>query len=178
MSLSVTFNGTTYTLPTTGDVDWGNQLALFLAAVGTSVVAIATSSVGQGFANSSTLTQLNFNTVEADTHSAFTTGSASKFTAPLAGYYQVDCSVHFNGVTVGDSVDMLLSCFVNGALKSRLARFDSNSTQASPGLSGATVVFLNKGDTLDVRLSQTCTSGSTYSLSTNTAAVRVAIHRV
>lgn len=48
MSVSVSFNGTTYTLPTTNDVDWGAALTAFLQAVASNV---ATKSTAQTLTN-------------------------------------------------------------------------------------------------------------------------------
>ncbi len=50
MSLSLTFKGSTYTVPTVGETDWGTTLNLFFAAVasafpGVKLVATGTSAI-------------------------------------------------------------------------------------------------------------------------------------
>lgn len=104
----------------------------------------------------STITRVDFATQVNDTHAAVTTGASWVFTAPVSGYYNVSSAIVFDSVawTASQSGEMIL--YVNNT---RIETMDFQQITASAtfnlGLNGSTTVFLNAGDTVDVRLFQT-----------------------
>lgn len=124
-----------------------------------------------------TTTVVNFDAIEVDTEGAITTGSQWAFTAPQDGLYLVAATVTLasnSSWAIGETARLYL--YRNGALYARLAA-DSNINANTPiTLSGATLVELQQGDTVDVRLYQN--SGGTLSISGATGNTHVSIVKV
>jgi hypothetical protein len=145
-----------------------------------SIVAIYTSSSGQSIPNNA-FTIIDYSTKEIDTHSAVTTGSSWKFTAPVAGYYHVDAEILFAATTTwadGEVGDLRLFRNGDGSTAKLLDRKDNYGSSANiyMHLGGSTVIYLNSGDYIDVRVTQT--SGGALTLYTNGIYNRIAIARI
>ncbi len=154
------------------------QLGTWFGPPAPVVVARAHTAAGQSIANV-TSTIINFGTVTFDTHGRLTTGAAWKFTAALAGYYQVTATILFDATAtwaageVGD-----IGLYKTGVFDSELDRKDnfSGATAQYMLLSGSGVVSLVAGDYIDVRAYQA--SGATLALFANGAYNHVSIMRL
>lgn len=119
---------------------------------GPSVIA-ATESVNASYyvsanVSAGTAQQINFDTKEFDSHNAVTTGSGWLFTAPISGIYALSGYVN---VTVAATSGLFI--YKNGAIYKNLGDFNTDGeTNMATGL------FLNAGDTLQIR------PGSTYTI--------------
>ncbi len=121
----------------------------------------------QEIANS-TVTIVNFETEQYDTHDAVTVGAAWHFTAPVTGYYLVTSYIRFTastGWTDTETVEYLL--YRNGSQYSALDRKDSFGSGSSiyAFANGSDIVYLAAGDTIDLRVLQT--SGAALALHNN-----------
>lgn len=96
---------------------------------------------------------VNYNTKVYDTHGAVTTGTGTswKFVAPVSGYYQVSGSVQSSSGTGGD-VDVMKNDVLYG-------RF-STITSTGSGFSGSTLVQMNAGDKVSIRVDSATTIGA------------------
>lgn len=107
-----------------------------------------------------------FDTKMRDTHGAFTTGAASRFTAPVSGMYRVSCflSVNsFQATSVGQYIGFNL--YKNGSIFTGLAfSYMQVTSVISTVLTGSNDVYLLAGDYIDLR-SSTNTGTSAGSLS-------------
>lgn len=138
----------------------------------TRAYAIATSAAGQSFADA-TVTIVDFDTVEADSRSAVTTGAAWRFTVPAghAGLYQVSASVTMLGGGVAN--DNNLYVYKNGAAVRRLQLVSAATNQTC---GGTVLLSLAAGDYIDIRFRQG--TGGTRSLTTSSVDNWVSILRV
>lgn len=110
-------------------------------------------------------TPVNFDSREFDTHSAVTTGAGWVFTAPISGIYSVDC--YLNPTT---SVNFTIMTYVAGSA------YKAISNRVSDYAQGTTLIPLNAGQTLQIRITQTLTvSGGTL---TSDTAGKISIHRI
>ena len=128
------------------------------------IAAIYTTAAAQSIANN-TLTIVNFDTKVQDTHNAVTTGAAWKFTAPAGGFYLVDVIVQFAGTTAWADAELgSLRMYVNAALVARPDYKDNYGSASTVymKLGGSTLVHMNAGDYLDMRVIQT--SGAALAL--------------
>jgi hypothetical protein len=102
---------------------------------------------------------VDFNSKTRDDASLVTTGSSWKFTAVFPGWYQVSTALKFtpaSGFAAGDQIN--LYAYKNGAQGPLMGVFVSyGSGSGHFGVSGATLVYLNAGDYLDVRLNNNAT---------------------
>lgn len=130
------------------------------SAIAASETVAARYTIAAGVSTSTTQ-PVNFATRVFDTHGAVTTGASWRFTAPIAGKYQVSTS---GAITAG-----AINCDVykNGALYTTLCSWDSATIR-----SGAVLIEAIAGDYFDIRGT---TSVTTNSLATN---VHVSIHRI
>jgi hypothetical protein len=99
----------------------------------------------------------NLDTVEIDTHGAVTTGASWKFTAPIAGIYEIAGFIEFAagaGWDVGE--ELALDYFKNGSAFARGGGQISQTTHGTyTAVSGAPrMVSLNAGDYIDMRIYQ------------------------
>ncbi len=129
---------------------------------------------GQSIPNN-TSTIINFEDVDYDTHDTVTTGGSWKFTAPKTGYYRVETHLLFSATTTwaeGEVAQVVLH--KNGAIYSYLDRntqFGATSTYMH--ISGGDTVYLEKGDYIDLRVTQT--SGAALTLISDGTLCRVSI---
>jgi hypothetical protein len=115
----------------------------------------------------STETVQNFATKVTDTHGAVTTGGSWKFTAPIAGFYDVKMHLEFSTAVyaVGNYVEAYLR--KNGAQVSTLAQFTAQTTSGiSIDIAGTDTIYLNQGDYIDI----SCITNRSGGLSPNGSA--------
>lgn len=96
-----------------------------------------------------TNTQIQFNTEEFDTASAFNNTGSTVGTAPaytfnpqVAGYYQINLTADIAATTATGTNAFLLSIYKNGSAYKRLATVPTN-TSITVEYSGSIVVYLN-----------------------------------
>ena len=98
---------------------------------------------------SSTTQPINFATLDYDTHSAVTTGSSWKFTAPISGYYNVVASLASTSGTPN------VQLYKNGTVYSVMGPANSGNYNNS-----SSQIFLVAGDYIDLRFSSSLTVDS------------------
>jgi hypothetical protein len=141
------------------------------------VVASYCSTAGQNMVTGAALAIVNYGTLITDTHSAVTTGASWKFTAPIAGNYQINTMISWPAAASwADGERGLLQVFKNGTAYRSLDRKDNNPAGSLVYMQGSTVVPLNAGDYIDIRLTQN--SGSDIALSTSATDVWVDVVKV
>jgi hypothetical protein len=145
-------------------------------AMGEVVAARYTSSSGQSIPNA-TPTTINFNTKEYDTHNAVTTGTNWKFTAPVAGTYNVSSYLLYNSFTIPNNGDMNIAVHKNGPIYAELGRKILNGGGAFYiSVGGTTDIKLNAGDTISIVAENY--SGAARTLIASDVSVWVSIHKV
>lgn len=126
----------------------------------------------------STVTIVDFATKDHDTHNAWTTGAAAKFTAPIAGIYCVSCSLLLNASTTWAVTEaMQLNVYKNGAFDS-LLDYENDMASASNinrSVKGSTNIKLLAGEYIDIRFQQT--SGAAITLAASGYS-HVSIHKI
>lgn len=142
-----------------------------------SVNARYTTVAGQSIANGTT-PQVNFDTKDFDSHSAVTTGSSWKWTAPVSGKVSLKACAMFAGsqsFSSGNPIEGWV--YKNGSLHSRFAFQQTQATfTGRVALIGSSDISVLAGDYLDVRISHGETTART--LSTTAGDNWVAIERV
>jgi len=125
------------------------------------VAARAVNSAGTSITNSGAGVVLTYNSIkEFDTHNALNTATGV-FTCPVTGYYQVSCSILFANLTwaAGNIAEIVL--VKNGVFADSLNRYTQNSAIAQyVHVGGSKLVYLNKGDTVQLNISQNRTAGA------------------
>ncbi len=108
-------------------------------------------------------TLIDFEDKVFDSHNAVTVGASWKFTAPVAGIYQISSNNQFTSATyaVGNVVGGAI--YKNGSVNTY---FNSQTAAAATGLIFTTncpsiLISLNAGDYIDIRLTNTRTAGAT-----------------
>lgn len=124
-----------------------------------------------------TVTLINFDTKQFDSHSAVTTGASWKFTAPVTGTYEVSVMLagEFSSWASASLVNMQLFKNNGGSTYIGYYRTPAPTGSDSPTPNGTVLVKLNAGDFIDVRLSQD--TGVTHTLSGSAAANRIFISK-
>lgn len=126
----------------------------------------------------STVTIVDFATKDHDTHGAWTTGAAAKFTAPISGTYYVNACILLNANTGWAVTDaMQLNVYKNGNFDT-LLDYENDMASASNinrASKGNTTIKLNAGDYIDIRFQQT--SGGAITLAAS-GFNYVNIHRI
>lgn len=129
------------------------------------IAAVYNTAAAQSISNAG-VDIVNFGTLVKDTNSAVTTGVNWKFTAPTSGYYEVNAQILFaSTLTWAKGEGGRLSVYINGTLEVHIDRkdnYDNGGATNYMQLSGSTVVYMNAGDYLDVRINQN--SGGALSL--------------
>lgn len=92
---------------------------------------------------------LSFGTKSFDTTGAYSTATGL-FVAPASGFYQVNLSVSITGTSTGGYI--VIHILKNGTNLDQfyLIPAGGNSQTASPAVQGASMMFLNAGDTLSI----------------------------
>ena len=124
-------------------------------------VAAYQSAVQTGIA-SSTMTQVNLQSVLWDTASGFNT-TTSLYTVPLAGYYQINGSVALNTPPATGSNECIVTIYHNGAEALRGTDGNLTSHYTNVGVSG--VLKCAVGDTVGLYVFQA--SGNSGALASN-----------
>lgn len=125
-------------------------------------VAMYSSSVSQAISTGSWVI-LNFNLKEADTNNAVTTGAAWSFTAPDTAYIRIDASVRWVAKTSTAGNYESLAVFKNGSYL-KVLNFQYGPVLGygtSHTLNGNTVIRVQSGDVIDLRVWHTGTTAST-----------------
>jgi hypothetical protein len=120
----------------------------------------------------STWTIVDFNDKVFDDNNAVTTGGSWKFTAPVAGKYQINANVRFSPSASGNRV---LGIFKNG-VGDILDIENSPSGTGDCFIQGSTLLDLDAGDYIDVRVSQN--SGGSLSIGVNADQNLVSIFKI
>jgi hypothetical protein len=105
-----------------------------------------------GNTTSTTTTPINYDTRVYDTHGAVTAGASWKFTAPVSGRYRIST---FNNSASGTN-STFLALYKNGTKYESFIYSPAVNTNL---LFGATEIFLNAGDYIDLR----CTTSTAVS---------------
>lgn len=144
-----------------GDVElaskptWADPVtSQYLAAIPPKVKARYSSNAGQSIANN-TVTIVNFEDKEWDSHGAVTVGASWKFTAPETNYYRVSTGIIFDAFTA-DAGEIAASYIHKGGTNtSRLNLWEAAAgIDTYVSLGGSTTVYLLKGEYIDVRVYQ------------------------
>lgn len=123
-------------------------------AFDTSIVAIYNTGAGASIANTGSPI-LNFDNKVKDTHNAVTTGASWKFTAPESGFYHVSFNYAFVDFTRASNFRISNSINVNGSQRLHFLWEDGASSVTSRiGAGGDGLVYLNKGDEVDLSVDQ------------------------
>lgn len=165
MSTGNTFTVESGLIPVTG---WGASQVLS-DDTDTRIVG-ASYYLSANFASSST-TPVNYDTKIIDTHSAVTTSATAwKFTAPVAGYYQVTLPSFDNN----SEASVFASIYKNGsAAVGAVAKTNGATGGAGYGQGGGTVIQLVAGDYIDIRGAASITVRGGALTGTNTARVDI-----
>lgn len=156
----------------------GRQLESIEAREIVPVVARYTTNAGQSIPNN-TVTVVNYEDQDFDPRSAVTVGAGWVFTCPVAGYYLVTAKVQFAASTAWANGELLaLDVYVAAAQVARVFANEMLGSTASAEASaqGNTIVHLDKGDTLDIRVLQV--SGGARTLTADGNENHVSIGRV
>lgn len=113
-----------------------------------------------------------------DSLNAVTTGAAWKFTAPVNGDYAVSAALEFDaGANWAAGESVILQVWKNGAEYASLGRNIQQATHTlAVPVNGSTIVPLNAGDYIDIRVYQD--SGASATISANSAVNYVSIFRL
>jgi hypothetical protein len=102
-----------------------------------------------------------------DTHNAYNP-STGKFTAPQTGYYQINASVRTASITLGTNQSILFQIVSDNATENRCLVPGNGAATAGYSAVLSTVVYLSKGQQLDVRaqssVATTVNTTSAYSV--------------
>ena len=137
------------------------------------VAARYKSSASQSFASGAT-DIINFSTADFDTHGAVTTGASWKFTAPVAGKYQVNANTAIGAATDGGARQLYI--YKNGAVWSQTLQEKQSTTSVAMYVPISDIVPCNAGDTIDLRYSQN--SGGSLSFSGMATRIWVSIAKI
>jgi hypothetical protein len=153
-----------FSVPITG---WSSQV-LMSDQADTRVTAARYTSMAAQSIPTATVTIVDFDDMDFDTHGLVTTGANWKFTATQQGYYRASARVNYS--TLGTTNNYNLYLYKNG---SSVARFYGGGDGT---LQGTETVFLLPGDYIDFRTDQD-TAGS-VALAGAVDSVGVSIERV
>lgn len=149
-----------------------------ITGVPATIAAIYTTNAGQSIPNL-TNTIVDFEDKVQDTHNAVTTGAAWKFTAPEAGYYQVNGVVLFTATaTWADGEEARFELVVNGATEVFLDYQDHHGSASGIYMliGGGGLVYLDANDYLDIRVYQA--SGAALTLHADAHHNRISVVKV
>lgn len=127
-------------------------------------VARYTSNAGYSLPSGGTYV-MNYEDVGFDPFNLVTIGSNWKFTAPVGGYYLVEASLSLVGSTAWALGEFfILSLYINGGTAIHALHRTNTLTSGSEAFgAGSTIVHLDAGDYLDIRVYQN--SGSNIAIS-------------
>lgn len=142
-----------------------------IGATGTVAARFKTASAGS-YPNAAD-TIIDFTTKDFDTHGAVTTGASWKYTAPSSGKYSVSVAVLSANTTI---TAQQIKLWKNGSVYATLFRAATVPAGTQFTMGGSTLVDLNAGDTIDIRLRNDSGGGASF----NPAADEnhISIHRI
>lgn len=122
---------------------------LGLQTVSASYYTTAGASIANG-----TPTVINFASQTFDTNGSVTTGAAWRFTSPESGYYEVSSAVAFS-IPVNTRYQVQLTLRKNAVdYQSNYISATQNTTNNGVGVNGTYLVYLIKGDYIDMTITQ------------------------
>lgn len=128
---------------------------------------------GQSIANTGDII-VNYATKVFDSHNAVTTGASWKFTAPVAGKYQVNESCWFVSSVYSIANITYINIYKNGAyLLGGPATTAQTTTSVLLSNSASAIISLNAGDYIDFRVSNNRTAGATTTGDGQAAAISI-----
>lgn len=99
-------------------------------------------------------TVINFGSQTFDTNGAVTTGAAWRFTSPETGYYEVSSAIAFS-IPVSTRYQVQLTLRKNAVdYQSNYISATQNTTNNGVGVNGTYLVYLIKGDYIDMTITQ------------------------
>lgn len=139
------------------------------------IIALYETNAGQTFTDGSGFEIVNFEDKILDTHNAVTVGASWKFTAPISKSYKLDFDIMFtsNSWDAGDSREIRV--YKNGVAFYDVYEAVEATISTNIHLGGGTVVNLNKGDYIDIRLD---IGGETTTLDTGAMSNRISIYSI
>ena len=146
-------------------------------AASESVVEIYESNAAQSIANN-TNTILNFEDKVKSSHGAVTTGASWKFTAPIAGDYDINAIAAFGSMTTFASAELIvMGIYKNGGgILEDYVTFGYTGAADTFSFSISGTIPLLAGDYIDVRLRQT--SGGALSIVASNLYNRINIRKI
>ena len=149
-------------------VGWSSGVQISNDAETRIVAARYTSNAGQSIP-SATVTIVDFEDRDFDTHGLVTTGASWKFTAGITGYYRVTARVGWSTMSTTNNYNAYI--YKNNALYSRVAASGDN-----PIILIADTVSMVPGDFIDIRTDQD--TGGSVSLSSTSTDLSVDVSRI
>jgi hypothetical protein len=113
--------------------------AVNLANIATGPAFSAYQSSAQSALSAGTTTKITLQTEEFDTNSNFDSTTNYRFTPTVAGYYQLNAGIQFNGSTVG----IYAVLFKNGSSYKQGIYIPNSSGMGSPSSVVSSVVYFN-----------------------------------
>lgn len=145
-------------------VGWGSNVLMSSDADTRVCVARVTKTNNQSIPDN-TNTLVDWETADNDTHGAFNL-STDRFTAPSAGFYSINSSLEFAANATGQRAAQL---YKNGSLFCEIGAHATVSASFTSRVFGATTLYLNAGDYLEIYAYQSsggalnlCISGDDY----------------
>lgn len=175
-----------YILATVGGaIPTGNSFVQFERISGPAQIAASDSisarystSAGQSISDGAT-SIVNYGTQEKDLTGSVTVGASWKFTAPIAGEYQVNGHFLFASHLIVATGQYIVYLYKNGSVSKTMSFWEADSANNTTQVSGNTfngVVDLIAGDTIDVRILNN--TGAAETLATAVKDNWVSIRRV
>lgn len=158
-------------------VGWSSNVVVSSDTDTRVLAAVYTQTAGQTITNGGSQI-VNYANSSTDTHGAVTTGASWKFTAPMAGLYNVEAAVAYQSAAnvAGDSVQLIL--FKNGVSYATIwDEVFTTTTTCRRSARGSQLISLVAGDFIDIRTINTRAGGSTL-LSTSAADNIVSVYRL
>lgn len=149
-------------------VGWSSGVQISNDAETRIVAARYTSNAGQSIPNA-TVTIVDFEDRDYDTHGLVTTGASWKFTAGITGYYRVTARVGWSTMSTTNNYNAYI--YKNNALYSRVAASGDN-----PIMLISDTVSMVPGDFIDIRTDQD--TGGSVSLSSTSTDLSVDVSRI
>ena len=141
---TITLPDETGTAVTTGSTAVVSQAMLATNVASNGPAFLATQTSGQSISNS-TFTKLQFNTEIFDTNNNYDSSTNYRFTATIAGYYQINANFAFNGNSSGF---VQAQIYKNGAVIIDGSGTSNNTTIGGKG-NAAGVVYLAVNDYIE-----------------------------
>lgn len=143
----------------------------------TEVVAARYSTAAGQTISTSSVTIVDYDTKDYDTHNAVTTGASWKFTAPVQGFYSVKAHMMYSDAAWAVDDKLSMEIYKNGSQHQNLRYYEvTAATTAFSDLVGSGDIYLNAGDFIDIRVFQN--SGSSKTIITQAIYNHISIHRI